>query len=45
VKLVEAVTIVEADDRVALARLQALVDRLLTSQADERFSCVEHTSF
>jgi hypothetical protein len=44
-KLVEAVTIVEADDRLALARLQALVDRLLTSHADEQFSCVQHTSF
>jgi hypothetical protein len=37
-KLVEAVTIVEADDRLALARLQALVDRLLTSPAAERLS-------
>jgi hypothetical protein len=45
VRLVEAVTNLDADDRLTLQRLKKLVDSLLTPREDERFSCAEHTSF
>jgi hypothetical protein len=45
VRLVEAVTNVEANDRLTLQRLQTLVDSLLMPRGDARFSCAEHTSF
>jgi DNA-binding transcriptional ArsR family regulator len=47
VRLVESVTLVEANDRLSLQRLQTLVDGLLASQATSAFpkTCAEHTSF
>jgi hypothetical protein len=47
-RLAKALRLVEAvNDRLALQRLQTLVDGLLTTRADERLpkTCAEHTSF